>query len=167
MKKKCKFHRIDGLHGHVHLHPHIRPVSVSVPPKVIVRRLIGNGIHDGDEITIIPENWLEGLDTTNADENQYEENPWDLTNKISQMNGVITQSVTLASEAVLLGVPTLLVSKAKRGFLDRLLEEGYPLFIAKRSRCFDLSSMACRVTLNRCIGRARLAKHEVRIDRPH
>ena len=131
MKKKCKFHRIDGLHGHVHLHPHIRPVSVSDPPKVIVRRLIGNGIHDGDEITIIPEGWLEGLDVTNADENQYEENPWDLTNKISQMNGVITQSVTLASEAVLLGVPTLLVSKAKRGFLDRLLEEGNPLFIAR------------------------------------
>ena len=131
MKKKCKFHRIDGLHGHVHLHPHIRPVSVSDPPKVIVRRLIGNGIHDGDEFTIIPEDWLEGLDLTNVDENQYEENPWDLTNKISQMNGVITQSVTLASEAVLLGVPTLLVSKAKRGFLDRLLGEGYPLFIAK------------------------------------
>ena len=131
MKKKCKFHRIDGLHGHVHLHPHIRPVSVSDPPKVIVRRLIGNGIHDGDEITIIPEDWLEGLEVTNADENQYEENPWDLTNKISQMNGVITQSVTLASEAVLLGVPTLLVSKAKRGYLDRLLEEGYPLFIAR------------------------------------
>ena len=131
MKKKCKFHRIDGLHGHVHLHPHIRPVSVSDPPKVIVRRLIGNGIHDGDEFTIIPEDWLEGLEVTNADENQYEENPWDLTNKISQMNGVITHSVTLASEAVLLGVPTLLVSKAKRGFLDRLLEEGYPLFIAR------------------------------------
>ena len=106
-------------------------MSVSDPPKVIVRRLIGNGIHDGAEFTILPENWLEGLDLTNVDENQYEENPWDLTNKISQMNGVITQSVTLASEAVLLGVPTLLVSKAKRGFLDRLLGEGYPLFIAK------------------------------------
>jgi predicted glycosyltransferase len=47
------------------------------------------------------------------------------------MNGVITQSVTMASEAVILGVPTLLVTKAKRGFLDRLQEDGYPLFIAR------------------------------------
>jgi predicted glycosyltransferase len=36
------------------------------------------------------------------------------------MDGVITQSTTLASEAVLLGVPTLLVSNAQRGFLDVL-----------------------------------------------
>ena len=50
---------------------------------------------------------------------------------MSSMNGVITQSVTLASEAVLLGLPTLLVSKACRGFLDRLVNDGYPLFIAK------------------------------------
>ena len=75
------------------------------------RRLIGNGIHDAEEVISIPEDWLEGLDVTNADENQYEENPWDLTTIISQMNGVITQSVTLASESVLLGVPALLVSK--------------------------------------------------------
>ena len=133
MKKKCKFHRIDGLHGHVHLHPHMRPMSVFQPPKVLVRRLIGNGIHDSEEIRPIPEDWLEGLDVVNADENQYEENPWDLITKISQMNGVITQSVTLASESVLLGVPALLVSKAKRGFLDRLVEDGYPLFTAKEA----------------------------------
>jgi len=130
MKKKCDFHRIDGLHGHIHLHPHIRPTMICEPPKVMVRRLIGNGIHDSEEVMQIPESWLEGLEVTNADENQYEGNPWDLTTKISQMNGVITQSVTLASEAVLLGVPTLLVSKAKRGFLERLVNDGYPLFIA-------------------------------------
>ena len=131
MKKKCRFHRIDGLHGHVHLHPHIRPSSICNPPKVLIRRLIGNGIHDREEIVSIPREWHEGLDITNADENQYAENPWDLTTKISQMDGVITQSVTLASEAVLLGVPTLLVSKAERGFLHRLVDGGYPLFIAR------------------------------------
>ena len=131
MKKKCDFHRIDGLHGHIHLHPHIRPTMICEPPKVMVRRLIGNGIHDSEEVIQIPESWLEGLEVTNADENQYEGNPWDLTTKISQMNGVITQSVTLASEAVLLGVPTLLVSKAKRGFLERLVNDGYPLFVAR------------------------------------
>jgi len=131
MKKKCNFHRIDGLHGHVHLHPHIRPNTICDPPKVMVRRLIGNGIHDSEEVISIPKDWLEGLEVTNADENKYEGNPWDLTTKLSQMNGVITQSVTLASEAVLLGVPTLLVSRAKRGFLDRLVNDGYPLFVAR------------------------------------
>ncbi|MAM36352.1 MAG: hypothetical protein CL988_04195, partial [Euryarchaeota archaeon] len=47
-------------------------------------------------------------------------------------DGVITQSVTLASEAVLLGTPTLLVSKAERGFLDRLQSDGHPLFRWKK-----------------------------------
>ena len=131
MKKKSKFHRIDGLHGHVHLHPHMRPSSISNPPKILIRRLLGDGIHDRDEILRIPNNWLEGLDLSYADENEITDNPWDLTTKISQMDGVLTQSVTLASEAVLLGVPTLLVSKARRGFLDRLVDEGHPLFIAK------------------------------------
>ena len=130
MKKKCNFHRIDGLHGHVHLQPHMRPSSISDPPKILTRRLQGDGIHDSDEILSIPEDWLEGLDLSYADENQVEGNPWDLTTIMSGMDGVITQSVTLASEAVLLGLPTLLVSKARRGFLDRLVNDGYPLFIA-------------------------------------
>jgi len=131
MKKKCKFHRIDGLHGHVHLQPHMRPSSISDPPRIMIRRLQGNGIHDSDEILSIPEDWLDGLDLSYADENQVDGNPWDLTTTMSGMDGVITQSVTLASEAVLLGIPTLLVSKACRGFLDRLVNDGYPLFIAK------------------------------------
>ena len=131
MKKNCKFHRIDGLHGHIHLHPHMRPSTISNPPKVMVRRLLGDGIHDSEEILSIPEDWLDGLELSYADENQVEGNPWDLTSNMSGMNAVITQSVTLASEAVLLGLPTLLVSKARRGFLDRLENDGYPLFIAK------------------------------------
>ena len=34
MKKKVNFHRIDGLHGHIHLQPRLRPQEVSNPPKV-------------------------------------------------------------------------------------------------------------------------------------
>jgi predicted glycosyltransferase len=37
----------------------------------------------------------------------------------------------MASEAVLLGLPTLLVTKAVRGFIDRLIEDGYPLFVVR------------------------------------
>jgi predicted glycosyltransferase len=131
MTKKAKFHRINGLHGHIHLHPKILPEKISDPPKILVRRLVGDGTHDADELLPIPENWLEGLTINRADENEVEGNPWDLDGLIASMDGVITQSVTIASEAVLLGIPTLLVSKAVRGFLDRLIEDGYPLFIAR------------------------------------
>ncbi len=99
----------------------------------------GDGIHDGEEILPIPEDWLEGLELQYADENEVEGNPWDLISDIAAMNGVVTQSVTLASEAVLLGIPTLLVTKAVRGFLNRLVEDGYPLFIA---RDYDESILA-------------------------
>ena len=66
--------------------------------------------------------------TTAADENEYEGDPWALDRELAAHDGVITQSVTLASEAVLLGTPTLLISQAQRGFLDRLEREGAPLF---------------------------------------
>ena len=139
MKKKANFHRIDGLHGHIHLQPRLRPQEVSNPPKVLVRRLIGNGVHDENEILPIPDSWLDGLSIHCADENSVEGNPWDLDKTIASMDGVITQSVTLASEAVLLGVPTLLVTKAIRGFIERLSEDGYPIFVA---RDYDESILA-------------------------
>ena len=123
-----RIHRLDGLHGHVHLVPHRRPSAVSSPPRVLIRRLQGGGVHDGDELVAIPEDALNGLMTTAADENEYEGDPWGLDRELAAHDGVITQSVTLASEAVLLGTPTLLVSRAERGFLDRLEREGAPLF---------------------------------------
>ena len=95
---------------------------------MLVRRLQGGGVHDGDELVAIPEDALNGLMTTAADENEYEGDPWGLDRELAVHDGVITQSVTLASEAVLLGTPTLLVSRAERGFLDRLEREGAPLF---------------------------------------
>ena len=132
MAKRATFHRIDGLHGHVHLRPQLRPKEVSNPPRVLIRRLVGNGIHDEEELLNIPEGWLNGLEITKADETEVEGDPWLLDRRVASMDGVITQSVTLASEAVLLGVPTLLVSHAKRGFLNRLVVDGYPLFIASQ-----------------------------------
>jgi len=121
-------HRIDGLHGHVHLRPSLRPSAVSNPPRVVVRRIDGDGIHDGGEVIALPEDITDGLLITKADEGGFEGNPWSLVQELSAHDGVITQSVTLASEAALLGVPTLLVSAAQRGFLNRLQDEGYPLF---------------------------------------
>ena len=127
-QKKVNIHRLNGLHGHVHLRPQLRPIQVQDPPSFVVRRLQGNGIHDSDEILEIPEQILEGIEITYADESKYGGDPWQFITMLSQHNGVITQSVTVASESVLMGVPTLLVSNAKRGFLDRLESDGYPLF---------------------------------------
>lgn len=125
---KGRVHRLDGLHGHVHLAPFRRPSKVSSPPRVLVRRLEGDGVHDADELVPLPSDALDGLSVTAADEGQVEGDPWDLVRKLASHDGVITQSVTLASEAVLLGTPALLISKAERGFLDRLESEGAPLF---------------------------------------
>lgn len=123
-----RIHRLDGLHGHVHLRPSIRPSSVSDPPRVLVRRLLGGGIHDDGEILEIPDEVFDGLLVTFADEDTYDGDAWSLDRELAAHDCVITQSVTLASEAALLGTPTLLISKAQRGFLDRLESEGYPLF---------------------------------------
>ena len=126
--KAITIHHLDGLHGHVHLRPGIHANTVSNPPKVLVRLLKGDGIHDDNEVTDIPTETFDGLDVTYANEDEYDGDAWLLDRELAKHDGVITQSVTLASEAVLLGTPTLLISKAQRGFLGRLQDDGYPLF---------------------------------------
>ena len=126
--KGARIHRLDGLHGMVHLRPQLRPKQVAVIPKIAVRRLLGDGVHDAGEILSIPDSLLDGVDSTHADESLYAGDAWEFTSMLSMQDGVISQSVTVASESVLMGVPTLLVSDAERGFLDRLEADGYPLF---------------------------------------
>jgi predicted glycosyltransferase len=126
--KGARIHRVNGLHGMVHLRPQLRPKQVATIPKIAVRRLLGDGVHDAGEILSIPDSLLDGVDSTQADESLYAGDAWEFTSMLSMQDGVISQSVTVASEAALMGVPTLLVSDAKRGFLDRLEADGYPLF---------------------------------------
>ena len=132
-KKGSTIHRLDGLHGMVHLRPQLRPKQVAVVPKIAVRRLDGDGVHDAGEILEIPESILEGIEQTRADEGKYAGDAWEFASTISMHDGVISQSVTVASEAVLMGVPTLLVSNAERGFLDRLESDGFPLLRLRRN----------------------------------
>lgn len=126
--KGARIHRLDGLHGMVHLRPQLRPKHVAAIPKIAVRRLFGDGVHDAGEILSIPDSLLDGIDSTQADESLYAGDAWEFTSMLSMQDGVISQSVTVASEAALMGVPTLLVSDANRGFLHRLEADGYPLF---------------------------------------
>ena len=59
---------------------------------------------------------FKGFEVISVDEDSEIASPWELDKLIAASDGVITQSVTLASEACLLGIPTLLISKAQRGF---------------------------------------------------
>ena len=131
--KRINIHRLDGLHGHAHLRPGIHANKVSNPPRVLARIIRGNGIHDDNEVLAIPDDTFDGLAVTYVNEDQYDGDAWLLDRELAKHDGVITQSVTLASEAVLLGTPTLLISKAQRGFLNRLREDGYPLFCWNKS----------------------------------
>ena len=90
--------------------------------------MIGDGVHDAGEVLSIPDSLLDGVELTVADEGNYGGDAWEFPSMLSMHDGVISQSVTVASEAVLMGVPTLLVSNAERGFLNRLEVDGYPLF---------------------------------------
>ncbi len=129
-KGRWRLHRLDGAHQHLHLHPIRRPLCLHDPPRLLVRRLIGDGSHDRGEVVALPDTVIEGFDLVLWDEvpKVVERHAWHLLDVLSEVDGVITQSTTFAAEAALLGVPTLLVSRAERGYLDRVEDEGWPLF---------------------------------------
>jgi hypothetical protein len=64
-------------------------------------------------------------------EGQPSQDVWSFPNELQHFCGVISQSVTVACEAVLSGTPTLLFSGAERGFLDEC--EGRGLLFRVRS----------------------------------
>ena len=96
---------------------------------VFHRQLIGGGIHDKLEI-IDYYSALEEIEVDFVSEVEGEvkdfDTAWNLPNELSRYDGVLTGSTTLAAEAAVQGVPTFLISKANRGFLDVL--EPYPHF---------------------------------------
>ena len=130
---RATIHRLNGLHGHIHLKPGTFRKKPNVPFKVLVRKIHGNGGHDRKEWVPISEKIFKEFDIISADEDSEITSPWELDKLITASDGVITQSVTLASEACLLGIPTLLISNAQRGFLDVLEREDYPLMRVRQS----------------------------------
>ena len=103
----------------------IRDLKEGSVPRILHRSLQGGGVHDKDEL-VSAEPLISdlGMEVTTVGENQSINDPWGLPQAISDYHGVLSESVTLAHEAVSLGVPTLLVSKAQRGFLDQHLGGG-------------------------------------------
>ncbi len=91
------------------------------------RQLIGGGIHDKFEIidyyTALEEIEVDFVSKVEGEVKDFD-TAWNLPSELSRYDGVLTGSTTLATEAAIQGVPTFLISKANRGFLDVL--EPYP-----------------------------------------
>jgi len=93
---------------------------------VFHRKLTGDGIHDTHEIVNYEQairkmevHFVENKESAAATDGS----AWELPVQATLFDGVLTGSTTLAAEAVVQGVPTLLISKAKRGFLTHLSDQ--------------------------------------------
>ena len=129
VSKGIKIHHFPGNKAHLYLRPMIGQKEQNGSthlPRVFVRSIKGGGVHDSGEPTPMPET-PEGWQVEQNEEGQCVEEPWELPNRLLSYDGVITQSVSLAMEALTLGVPTLLCSRAERGVLDKIEEQGGPL----------------------------------------
>ena len=104
-------------------------IELGIPSEDLVvfhRKLLGGGIHDGDEIVNYEQairkmkvHFVENKESAAA----MDGSAWELPVQATLFDGVLTGSTTLAAEAVVQGVPTLLISKAKRGFLTYLADQ--------------------------------------------
>ena len=106
---------------------------------VFHRKIIGNGVHDSTEIIDYEQSirkmnvhFVENKENTAPEDGS----AWEFPIQASLFDGVLTGSTTLAAEAVVQGVPTLLISKAKRGFLTYLSEQPH-FFHWNNSDLFD------------------------------
>ena len=104
-----------------------RQIGLSEDDLVVFhRKLAGGGIHDTPEIVNYEQairkmevHFIENKESAAASDGS----AWELPVQATLFDGVLTGSTTLAAEAVVQGVPTLLISKAKRGFLTYLTDQ--------------------------------------------
>ena len=95
---------------------------------VFHRKLTGDGIHDTPEIVNYEQairkmevHFVENKESTASTDGS----AWELPIQATLFDGILTGSTTLAAEAVVQGAPTLLISKAKRGFLTYLSDQSH------------------------------------------
>ena len=131
--KKCIKRNINIIR-HNKIHAEMRTFSNNPMPnnKIICRKLEGGGNHDKKEILSMDDLLdLIDIEIDYFNENIEHKNPWELCNIISNYSAVITQSTTFAAEALVQNIPTLLISKAERGFLSELNSRNAPLIQCK------------------------------------
>ena len=103
--------------------------EIGIPEEGLVvfhRKLSGGGVHDNGEIVNYEQSirkmqvhFVENKESSAT----IDGSAWELPIQATLFDGVLTGSTTLAAEAVVQGVPTLLISKAKRGFLTYLSDQ--------------------------------------------
>ena len=106
-------------------------IQLGIPSDDLVvfhRKIAGNGIHDGREVVNyepairkMQVHFVENKESAAA----MDGSAWEFPVQATLFDGVITGSTTLAAESVVQGVPTLLISKAKRGFLTYLSDQSH------------------------------------------
>tara|TARA_B000000532_G_scaffold133026_1_gene106724 strand:+ start:771 stop:1709 length:939 start_codon:yes stop_codon:yes gene_type:complete len=131
--KKCIKRNINIIR-HNKIHAEMRTFSNNPMPnnKIICRKLEGGGNHDKKEILSMDDLLdLIDIEIDYFNEDVEHNNPWELCNIISNYSAVITQSTTFAAEALVQNIPTLLISKAERGFLSELNSRNAPLIQCK------------------------------------
>ena len=94
---------------------------------ILIRRLRGDGNHDRDEMVSITQLMERSPSFIVWDEDIPLDEPWQGPGLSQDVRAVISQSVTVAIEAALVGRPVLLASRAKRGVIDGLIERGAPI----------------------------------------
>ena len=106
-------------------------IQLGIPGEDLVafhRKITGDGVHDGNEvvnyqpaISKMHVHFVENKESAAA----MDGSAWEFPVQATLFDGVITGSTTLAAEAVVQGVPTLLISKAQRGFLTYLSDQSH------------------------------------------
>ena len=127
--KGMRIHRFGGNKAHVYLRPatlvESRPDGGGDGKRIMVRRLLGGGIHDGEIVDMVDVGKLDlDYEIDEHIEGERLPEPWSLPNRTLDYTGVLTQSVTLATESASLGVPAMLISSAGRGVFTELLASG-------------------------------------------
>ena len=105
--------------------------ELGIPKEDLVvfhRKLLGGGVHDSAEIINyevairkMAVHFVENKESAAATDGS----AWEFPVQATLFDGVLTGSTTLAAEAVVQGVPTLLISKAKRGFITYLSDQSH------------------------------------------
>jgi len=116
--------RLHGPWAHLYV---IKKSEYPANDAILIRRLRGDGNHDRHEMVSINQLVESCSSYTIWDEDIPLVDPWQGPEQAQDVRGVISQSVTVAIEAVLVGRPVLLASRAQRGVIDGLIERGAPI----------------------------------------
>ena len=125
-RSDIRLHRLTGELPHCYLSERLRAARDDGSlPRILYRKLVGGGIHDrGEHISAEPLLTDLGMQVQTIAENEPAEDPWGLPSRLAEFDGVLSESVTMAHEAIVQGVPVLLVSAAKRGVLESYSGDG-------------------------------------------